>query len=50
MTRREETTTMKKDLPTLGKVIEIDESRIKDHLGELVRGSVKDTLNALLGS
>jgi len=48
MTRREETTTMKKDTPTLGKVIEIDESRIKDHLGELVRGSVEDTLNTLL--
>jgi len=39
---------MKKDTPTLGKVIEIDESRIKDHLGELVRGSVEDTLNTLL--
>jgi transposase-like protein len=39
---------MKKDTPTLGKVIEIDEARIKDHLGELVRGSVEETLNALL--
>jgi len=39
---------MKKDTPTLGKVIEIDESRIKDHLCELVRGSVEDTLNTLL--
>ena len=39
---------MKKNTPTLGKVIEIDEARIKDHLGELVRGSVEDTLNALL--
>jgi len=48
MTREEETTTMKKDTPTLGKVIEIDEARIKDHLGELVRGSVEDTLNTLL--
>jgi putative transposase len=48
MTRREETTTMKKDTSTLGKVIEIDEARIKDHLGELVRGSVEDTLNTLL--
>jgi len=26
MTRREETTTMKKDTPTLGQVIEIDEA------------------------
>jgi transposase-like protein len=48
MTRREETTTMKKDTSTLGKVIEIDEARIKDHLGELVRDSVEDTLNTLL--
>jgi len=39
---------MKKDTPQLGKVIEIDEARIRDHLGELVRGSVEDTLNALL--
>jgi len=31
---------MKKDTPNLGKVIEIDETRIKDHLGELVSGSV----------
>jgi len=48
MTRRKETTTMKKDTPTLGKVIEIDEARIRDHLGEVVRGSVEETLNALL--
>ncbi len=39
---------MKKDTPTLCKVIEIDEAQIKDHLGELVRGSVEDTLNTLL--
>jgi len=39
---------MKKDTSTLGKVIEIDEARIKDHLGELVRDSVEDTLNTLL--
>ncbi len=39
---------MKKDTPTLGKVIEINEARIKDHLGELVRCSVEDTLNVLL--
>jgi transposase-like protein len=48
MTRSKETTTMKKDTPTLGKVIEIDEARIRDHLGEVVRGSVEETLNALL--
>jgi len=32
----------------LGGVVQIDESRIREHLGELVRGSVEDTLNALL--
>ena len=32
----------------LGQVVHIDEGRIKDHLGELVRGSVEETLNALL--
>jgi hypothetical protein len=31
MTREEETTTMKKDTPQLGDVVEIDEARIKDH-------------------
>lgn len=39
---------MKKDTPRLGNVIEIDEARIRDHLGELVRGSVEETLNSLL--
>jgi putative transposase len=39
---------MKKDTPKLNNVIEIDEARIRDHLGELVRGSVEETLNALL--
>ena len=39
---------MKKDTPTLGKVIEIDEAHIKDRLCELIRGWVEDTLNALL--
>lgn len=32
----------------LGNVIQIDEDQIKDHLGELVRGSVEETLNKLL--
>jgi putative transposase len=32
----------------LGKVINIDESQIHAHLGELVRGSVEETLNQLL--
>ncbi|MEJ2176433.1 MAG: hypothetical protein P8Y12_00440 [Gammaproteobacteria bacterium] len=40
MTIQKNTTTMKKDTPTLGKVIAIDETLIKDHLGELVRSSV----------
>jgi putative transposase len=47
MTRDEETTSLKEDTPTLDKVIEIDEARIRDHLGEPVRGAVEDTLNAL---
>lgn len=29
-------------------VIQIDESKIREHLGELVRGSVEETLNAML--
>jgi len=33
---------------TLGKVVQIDEKRIKDHLGELVRGTVEETLNSML--
>lgn len=32
----------------LGKVIQIDEDQICEHLGELVRGSVEETLNKLL--
>ncbi len=32
----------------LSKVIQIDEKQIQEHLGELVRGSVEDTLNQLL--
>ena len=32
----------------MGQVIQIDEARIRDHLGEMVRGSVEETLNALL--
>ena len=30
------------------KIIQIDEEQIKDHLGELVRGTVEKTLNKLL--
>jgi transposase-like protein len=32
----------------MGRVIKIDEARIRDHLGEMVRGTVEETLNALL--
>jgi hypothetical protein len=32
----------------LGNVITIDDERIKDHLDRVVRGSVEETLNALL--
>lgn len=33
---------------SLSKVVQIDEKRIQDHLGELVRGTVEETLNAML--
>jgi len=39
---------MRKDTPKLGNIIEIDEGKIRNHLGEFVRGSVEETLNALL--
>ena len=40
---------MGKDVPQkLSKVIQIDEDQIQQHLGELVRGTVEDTLNKLL--
>ena len=39
---------MSKDSKKLGKVIEIDQARIEKHLGEIVRGTVEDTLNELL--
>ena len=44
----EETTIMSKDTRTLGKIVQIDDARIRDHLGELVRGTVEETLNAML--
>lgn len=31
-----------------GEAIKIDEARIKDHLGEMVRGTVEEALNAML--
>lgn len=36
-----------KDAAT-GQVIRIDEVRIRDHLGEMVRGTVEEALNAML--
>ncbi len=33
---------------SMGQVIQIDEARIKDHLGDMVRGTVEETLNAML--
>ena len=32
----------------LGQVIRIDDARIRDHLGEMVRGTVEEALNAML--
>ena len=32
----------------MGQVIQINEARIKDHLGEMVRGTVEEALNAML--
>ena len=31
-----------------GRIIQIDEEQVRDHLGEIVRGTVQETLNALL--
>jgi transposase-like protein len=40
---------MNKSTPKdLGKVIEIDEGKIRDHLGEIVRDTVEETLNGML--
>ena len=33
---------------TMGQVIQIDEGRIREHLGEMVRGTVEEALNAML--
>lgn len=32
----------------LGKVIQVDEQQVREHLGEIVRGTVEETLNSLL--
>jgi len=34
----------------LSKVIKIDEARIKNHLGEMVRSTVEETLNDMLNA
>ena len=39
---------MTKDTKTLGKIVQIDDARIQDHLADLVRGTVEETLNAML--
>jgi len=39
-----------KEEEKMGEVIRIDEARIKDHLGEMVRGTVEEALNAFLGN
>ena len=36
------------DEKPMGQVIQIDEARIRGHLGEMVRGTVEETLNAML--
>jgi transposase-like protein len=42
---------MIKDTPSkLSKVIQIDEGKVQKHLGEIVRGTVEETLNQLLDS
>ncbi len=40
---KQETTTS-----STGKIIQIDEARVRDHLAEIVRGSVEETLNTML--
>lgn len=39
---------MNESMPALGNVIKIDEARIQDHLGSVVRSTVEETLNGLL--
>jgi hypothetical protein len=35
-------------VPKLGQVIQIDEAKIQEHLGEVVRSTVEETWNAML--
>jgi putative transposase len=39
---------MSNDSKKLGQVVSIDETKIENHLGELVRGTVEQTINAML--
>lgn len=39
---------MNESTPAMGHVIKIDEARIQDHLGSVVRSTVEETLNGLL--
>lgn len=39
---------MNESTPGMGQVIQIDEARIQDHLGKVVRSTVEETLNGLL--
>ena len=36
------------EMKPMGQVIQIGEARIRDHLGEMVRGTVEEALNAML--
>src|SRR5262249_29215170 len=47
-TRRRTTMSEADSTSTFGKVIQIDEGKIREHLSEIVRGSVEETLNGLL--
>src|SRR5512135_1620899 len=47
--RRRNTMTQGHSNAKRGKIIQIDEEQVKDHLGEIVRGTVQETLNTLLG-
>ena len=38
----------KPETKPMGQVIQIDEARIRDHLGEMVRGTGEEALNAML--
>lgn len=46
--QKEEATMEKQYSKNLNKIIQIDESKVKDHLGELVIGAVEETLNSML--